>query len=202
MSDLAQEVVGRTLTQSHLAAWNFGMRRFGITDDLPRPRGLLVGEAPGPNTDATLPLFPEPVNSAGARLLKYADVALVDWLGKLVRMNMCDGAWSARRAVAGRARALAYLLDEENYHGGRPLRLLLLGARVARAWGCHGAFGHEQHQYGLNPIPARRAGTTDKTLHVAWIPHPSGKNLLYNSRRNQLRARRAVLWAIGDRAAP
>ncbi len=191
MRDLAQEVVGRALTQSHLAAWNFGMRRFGITDDLPAPRGLLVGEAPGPNTDPFLPLFPEPSQSAGGRLLKYAGVPTADWLGKLVRMNLCDGTWSARRAVAGRARALAFLLDQRNYHDGTPLRVLLLGARVARAWSCFGAFGSVEMEH-----------RSDASLRVAWIPHPSGKNLLYNSRRNQLRARRAVLWAIGDRPTP
>jgi len=198
MSDLAQDVVATTLRRGHADAWRY----YGLCGKPPAPRGLLVGEAPGPNTNALLPLFPHPSNSAGARLLRYSGVDPADWLGKLVRMNMCDGTWSARRAVAGRARALAFLLDEANYHDGRPLRVLLLGVRVARAWGCSGEFGSDEHQYGLNPIPARRPVASDKTLRVAWIPHPSGRNLLYNSRRNQLRARRAVLWAIGERDAP
>ncbi len=191
MSDLAQESIGRVLTQSYLAAWNFGMRRFGITDDLPRPRGLLIGEAPGPNTDPFLPLFPEPRNSAGGRLLKYAEVPTSDWIGKLMKMNLCDGSWSVRRAVAGRARAIAFLLNKRNYHDGRPLRVLLIGARVARAWSCYGPFGYEEH--GM---------VSCTSLLIAWIPYPSGKNRLYNSRRNQLRARRAVLWAMGDRNDP
>lgn len=191
MSDLAQEVVSAALAQSHLAAWNYGIRRFGIRDDLPSPRGLLIGEAPGPNTDPLLPLFPEPSNSTGARLLKYADVPAAAWLGKLVRMNLCDGTWSARRALAGRARALAFLFDTRNYHDGKPLRVLLLGDRVQREWSCYGPFGYNEMMYFRGP-----------TLRVAWIPHPSGKNLLYNSRRNQLRARRAVLWAMGERARP
>jgi hypothetical protein len=198
VTDLAQEVVGRAIAQSHLAAWNVGMRRFGITDDIPRPRGLLVGEAPGPNTDALLPLFPDPVNSAGARLLRYAGVAAADWLGKLVRVNLCEGTWSERRAVAGRARVLAYLLDARNYWRGRPLRVLLLGARVARAWSCYGPFGHVQIDYYLGKP---RLGDHVE-IDVAWIPYPSGRNLAYNERRNQLRARRAVLWAMGDRDHP
>lgn len=193
MLDLAQEVVGRTMMQSHLAAWNLAARRFGISDDLPRPRGLLVGEAPGPNTDALLPLFPVP-NSAGGRLLKYAGVPAAHFLGKLVRMNLCDGTWSARRAVAGRARAIAFLLDRTNFYKGEPLRVLLLGARVARAWSCYGPFGHVEMLHTTS--------TRTTPIQVAWIPHPSGRNLLYNSRRNQLRARRAVLWAIGERDIP
>lgn len=187
MSNLAQKIVGHALDHGHAAAW----KTYGLFGKPPRPRGLLIGEAPGPNTNALLPLFPHPSNSAGGRLLKYTGVDPADWLGKLVRMNMCDGTWSTRRAVAGRARALAYLLDEDNYHDGLPLRVLLLGVRVAGAWGLAGAFGY------VEMILER-----DRSLHVAWIPHPSGKNLLYNSRRNQLRARRAVLWAIGERAAP
>ncbi len=193
MADLAQSVVGMSVDRSHAAAW----KHYGLFGKPPRPRGLLIGEAPGPNTNALLPLFPHPSNSTGARLLRYAGVGAADWLGKLARMNLCDGTWSARRAVAGRARALAYLFDEANFHDGEPLRVLLLGERVARAWSCHGRFGYEVHRYD-----ARATGRADFELRVAWIPHPSGKNLLYNLRRNQLRAKRAVLWAIGERTTP
>lgn len=187
MNDLAQEVVGSTLMRGHTNAWT----QYGLAGRPPAPRGLVIGEAPGPNTNALLPLFPAPSNSAGARLLRYADVDPADWLGKLVRMNLCDGTWSARRAVAGRARALAFLFDKANYYNGAPLRVLLLGDRVRRAWSCYGAFGYVRMEYYGGP-----------TLHVAWIPHPSGRNRLYNVRRNQLRARRAVLWALGERETP
>lgn len=191
MSDLAQDVVAMTLRRGHADAWRF----YGLCGKPPAPRGLLVGEAPGPNTNALLPLFPQPSNSAGARLLRYSGVDPADWLGKLVRMNMCDGTWSIRRAVAGRARALAFLLDKRNHYDGLPLRVLLLGVRVARAWSCYGAFGHVEMIHYFNP-------SLSIPIQVAWIPHPSGRNLAYNSRRNQLRARRAVLWAIGERDAP
>lgn len=179
------------LARSHAAAWRLGRSHFDYSGDLPKPSGLLIGEAPGPNTNARLPLFPEPTNSAAARLLRYAGIEPVEWMGKLVRMNMCDGPWSESRARAGRTRAVAYLLDEENFVNGKPLRVLLLGQRVSRVWACHGPFGYEIHQY------------SEKTnVHVAWIPHPSGRNLLYNDKKNQLRARNAVLWAIGERAKP
>ena len=192
MSDLAQRA-GYDVERSQVAAWRRGRALFGFSGSIPRPRGLLIGEAPGPNTDARLPLFPAPSNSAGSRLLRYTGVDPAAWLGGLARMNLCDGPWSTRRAVAGRVRALAYLLDEVNYHDGEPLRVLLLGPRVARTWACHGSFGYEVH--------AHDCGAT-VNLHIAWIPHPSGRNLLYNDRRNQLRARRAVLWALGERDAP
>ena len=189
---------------SHVGAWRRGRALFGFPRGTcpPDVRGMLVGEAPGPNTDPRLPLFPAPGNSAGARLLRYAGIDPVDWFGKLLRVNLCDGPWSLRRATVGRARVLSYLLDEANFYDGAPLRVLLLGTRVASAWGCRGSFGYEEHQYGLNPIATFRMVPSDKTLHVAWIPHPSGRNLLYNVRRNQSRAKRSVLWAIGERDTP
>ena len=148
---------------------------------------MLIGEAPGSNTNPKLPLFPEPSGSAAARLLRYADIEASEWMGKLVRVNMCDEHWSDRRATAGRVRATTWLLDEANWYDGKPLRVLLLGNKVARAWACYGPFG--QTEFLFEP----------RSIHIAWIPHPSGRNLIYNERRNQLRARRAVLWATGER---
>lgn len=188
MTDLAQE---------HAAAWRY----YHLIGMPPKPRGLLVWEASGLNAESHPSLFLEPSSSA-SRLLKYSGVDSTNWLGKLVQMNLCDGAWSARRALAGRARALAFLFDEVNFYDGVPLRVLLIGTRAASAWGCRGSFGYEEHQYGLNPIATSRVVPSDKTLHVAWIPHPSGRDSFYKSRRNQLRARRAVLWAIGERDTP
>lgn len=198
MSDLVQRAnPWYDVERSQVAAWRRGRVLFSFSGPPPSPCGLLVGEAPGPNTDVRLPLFPAPNNSAGGRLLKYAGVDPAEWLGKLVRMNLCDGPWSSRRAVAGRARALAYLFDEANYHDGQPLRVLLLGRRVAQEWSCRGPFRHEVHRFG-----GAAPGKPELELRVAWVPHTSGKNLLYNDRRNQLRARRAVLWAIGLRDKP
>jgi len=184
------------IERRHAMAWSRWLTAERLLGPPPRPRGLIVGEAPGPNTDARFPLFPHPSNSAGARLLKYSGVEPTTWLGKLVRVNLCDGAWSARRAAAGRARVLAYLLDDANFYDGEPLRVLLLGARVARTWSCYGSFGYvEEHLY-------QGGGVNDRVIRMAWIPHPSGRCRLYNDRRNQLRARRAVLWALGERSAP
>lgn len=188
-----------TIWLEHVAAWRRARALFRCPDRPPRARGLLVGEAPGVATDPAMPLFPHPPASAGGRLLRWSGADPADWLGKLVRVNMCDGRWSERRATAGRARALAFLLDRNNFHDGRPLRVLLIGARVARAWACHGQFGYVTEHYGHDPRQVDRPG---ETIHVAWIPHPSGRNTIYNDRRNQLRARDAVLWAMGDRRYP
>lgn len=184
-----------TIEKSHRVAWQYGKGKFSLSGDPPRPRGMLVGECPGPNTDARLPLFPDPPGSSAARLMRYARVTPAAWLGKLVRVNMCDGRWSKRRAVAGRARILEYLFDPANIVDGDPLRVLLLGVKVARAWGCHGQFGYNANMYStVDGSPAN--------LRVAWIPHPSGRNLAYNDQDNQLCAAHAVLWAMGERGMP
>jgi hypothetical protein len=179
------------LARSHAAAWRLGRSHFDYTGDPPRPRGMLIGEAPGPNTNVKLPLFPEPNSSAAGRLLRYASIEPSEWMGKLMRMNLCYEQWSDRRALGGVVQALTYLLDEANWTENAPLRVLLLGRRVADAWNCGVAqFGFERRQHG------------DVVLQLAWIPHPSGRCILYNSRVNQLRARRAVLWATGERLRP
>lgn len=176
------------ITHAHVVAWRLGRKHFGYQGDVPRPVGMLIGEAPGPHTDARLPLFPLPNASAAGRLLKYSDVEPIDYIGKLVRMNLCVEEWSERGAIAGVARALEFLLNPKNYHRGRPLRVLLLGRRVADAWNCGKAqFGYE----------ARRSAYGFPGIQLVWIPHPSGRNLAYNDRRNQLRARRAVQWVLG-----
>lgn len=181
------------VTHSHLVAWRLGRKHFGYQGDVPRPVGMLIGEAPGPHTDARLPLFPLPNASAAGRLLKYAGTDPADYIGKLVRMNLCAEEWSERGATAGVVRALEFLLNPGNYHRERPLRVLLLGRRVADAWHCGKA------QFGFE-IRCPTGGYPN--LYVAWIPHPSGRNLVYNDRRNQLRARRAVLWALGEGRRP
>lgn len=182
------------LAHSHAAAWRFGRSHFNYAGELPQPRGLLIGEAPGPNTNAKLPLFPMPNNSAAGRLLRYADIEPVEYIGRLVRMNLCDDEWSGRGAVAGVVRAISYLLDEANFFDGKPLRVLLLGRRVAEAWNCGPEpFGYQIRHYTGGGVP---------NVYVAWIPHPSGRCHLYNERKNQLRARRAVQWALGERPRP
>lgn len=188
----------KEINKRHLAAWNVGKKIFGYTGDLPKPRGLLIGEAPGPNTNAKLPLFPSPAGSAAGRLLSYANIHAMEWMGKLVRVNQCgDEQWSSRAACAGRVAATSFFLDPKNFHDGKPLRVLLLGADVARAWSCYGPFGK------VTWIFSDKGDMTDAVrVEVAWIPHPSGRNLIYNERKNQLRAGRAVRWAIGERDQP
>ena len=188
----------KEINKRHLTAWNVGKKIFGYDGDLPKARGLLIGEAPGPNTKAKMPLFPNPVGSAAGRLLSYSGISPKEWMGKLVRTNQCgDDQWSSRAACAGRVALTSYILDPKNFHEGKPLRVLLLGARVARAWACHGPFGSVTWVF---PDDGRLENS--ERVEVAWIPHPSGRNLLYNDRKNQLKAGRAVQWAIGERDKP
>ena len=108
------------------------------------------------------------------RLLLVGDAAC--FFDPIFSSGVYMSMWSARRALAGFMHTLGYLLDETNFVDGHPLRVLLLGAKVARAWGKHGAFGHSMNHYAEAP---------GVTLQVAWVPHPSGRNLIYNDRMLQ-----------------
>jgi hypothetical protein len=177
--------------ERHINAWVRGMelRMFdpGVGLNLPVVRGLLIGEAPGPHTDGAVPLFPHAPGCAASRLMTYADLKPSDWLGRLRRANLCEENWSRSEANAGVVKALEWLHDRANLFEGSPLRVLLLGRRVADAWRVG------KQSFGF---------TKRERLRIAWIPHPSGRCLAYNDRKNQLKARRAVLWAAGMRMTP
>jgi hypothetical protein len=181
--------------ERHVDAWKRGMelRMFepGIGLNLPAVRGLLIGEAPGPHTDGSIPLFPHARGCAASRLMAYAGLKPSDWLGRLRRVNLCEEIWSKSEANAGVIEAIEWLGTNSNLFDGQPLRVLLLGRRVADAW-----------RVGEQPFGFTKRTVNRVRLRIAWIPHPSGRCLAYNDRKNQLRARRAVLWAIGQRAAP
>ena len=146
------------------------------------PVGLLVGEAPGPLPyGRRLPLFPT-ATSAGGRLMSYAEVTAEEWFGRLRRTNLCPGGW-ARETAEVRAKELRlWCLQQEVLP-----RVLLLGVGVRDAWGIRSTatFGYTE-----------RGG-----LEVAWVPHPSAR-LIYRHTNNRLKARRAVLWAMGGRSQP
>jgi hypothetical protein len=181
--------------ERHVEAWKRGMelRMFepGIGLNLPAVRGLLIGEAPGPNTDGTIPLFPHQPGCAASRLMGYAGLKPSDWLGRLRRVNLCEESWSQGEANAGVIKAIEWLTADPNLLDGQPLRVLLLGRRVADAW-----------QVGAQPFGFTKRTVNRTRIRIAWIPHPSGRCLAYNDRKNQLRARRAVLWAAGMRTTP
>ncbi len=146
------------------------------------PVGAIIGEAPGPNTSPKLPMFPLPSRSAGGRLLGYAGIPVEDYLGRLARRNLFAelGPWSTRTA---RLQAFQIFWWLRNMATGIR-RVLLLGGRVGAAFGLAEFW---------RPLKLER------DLVLVAIPHPSGKNRVYNDPDVCRRAGSEVRWAAGMR---
>lgn len=139
-------------------------------------RPLLVGEAPGPNTRADCPLFPIPGTSAGGRLCRMSGLRRADYV-RLMRLNLLPtypGKKWPREEAADAAR---------NVCGGGLLlgrNTLLVGARVKDA------FSEVISVLRMaEPCEPLRGGWNARGGLVAWIPHPSGRNLWYKSQGNR-----------------
>lgn len=129
---------------------------------------LLLGEDNPLSADPRYALFYEPSGSAGHRLqsrilgVRAGRTYLSMW-----RSNLCAGEWQMRRAVR---RASSLFLDD----GETPWRLVVaLGQRVSGA--LDRALGTR-----LVPFcePMEVPGTSSR---VIAIPHPSGRNLVWNN---------------------
>lgn len=165
--------------EMRLAATKLGVDLSAIAGP---PVGAIVGEAPGPNTSPDLPMFPLPSRSAGGRLLGYARISPADYLGRLARRNLFPelADWSVP-AARGRSFELLWWLRNMR---PRIRRVLLLGGRVAAA------FGVEEFW---------RPRRLHRDLTLVAIPHPSGRNRLYNDPEICRRAGAEVRWAAGMR---
>jgi hypothetical protein len=150
------------------------------------PVGMLVGEAPGPNTSGRLPLFPWPASSAAGRLLKLSGLKPGDFLGRFFRRNLFDIYTDTWHAPMARERA-EQILEEIAAVGS--LRVLLLGTRVAAAFGLDSLWSRRTVER-LVPLSNEQV-----LIELASIPHPSGRNQVYNDAKARAAAQTAVLWA-------
>lgn len=150
------------------------------------PTGLLVGEMPGASSSSALPLFPYPKNSAGGRLLSWSRITPGQYLGRLLRCNLF---------VTPRPdwdEILAHELANDIMRAATPeLRIVLLGKRVAEAFEVYRVFEMQKR-------------TRDDGQHyfICAIPHPSGRNLVYNEPVARVGAAAAIQWASDSIAPP
>lgn len=166
-----------------LAAIHCGLK----VDDVVGPvTGLIVGEAPGPS--GSIPLFPWPPQSAGARLRKMSGMPVGAYLGRVRRVNLSlnPHGWNATEATLEAFRIRELLAADlawrrSSTSDAEPLRVLLLGERVSAAFRVREPF-----------VQTEQADHT----YVA-IPHPSGRNRLYNDEKTRTAAGVAVRWCAG-----
>lgn len=151
-------------------------------------RPLLIGQAPGPNTEPSLPLYPVPKTSAGGRLAAIMGLKRTQYLRHFDRVNLLyqfpgrhkrDDKFPVGLARAA-AQAMLPLL------GGR--RVVLVGRNVSTAFGL-GQLPY--HVWDEVYCGARQfgPGRADSTVRIACVPHPSGRCRWYNSEENRLEAR-------------
>lgn len=135
-------------------------------------RVLLVGEDNPHGSDPRFALYDEPPNSAGGRLRRVVlGLPRRVYLGQSIgRANLCTGRWSVREARA-RAATLA------NEAAIMDAAIVMLGWKVADAFGA------------LHVQPFTRVE------RFVAIPHPSGRNRVWNDQDAVPRVR-ALLAAV------
>ena len=127
-------------------------------------RIVLVGEANPYGSDPTMALYPMPENSAGQRLCcNILGMWRRVYLQTFERVNLCPSVWSIREARTNAAKLLM--------GGGK---FMLFGSKV-----CSG--------FGVPFIPF-----TIKDDVLLRLPHPSGRNLIWNDETAIPRVRRIV----------
>lgn len=160
------------------------MRQMWICEDpepevVPRaprgPRTWLVGEHNPFGPDQEYALYPHPPGCSGARLCRFLGLTEDEYLDRFERRNLVVTArWSARAANEAAAVLRGELVEGD--------RLVLLGARVARAFG---------YDFELLKIHRRPAGMLNQVggilaklpgHSVLVAPHPSGLSRAWNDR--------------------
>jgi hypothetical protein len=118
-------------------------------------RPLLVGEANPYGSDPAFALYPSPPGCSGERLCRLVmGLDPDDYLEQFDRMNLCAGKW---RTIDARVAATSLVLQANRE--GRTL--VLLGTKVAKAFGC----------FGVKPFTFFRAPAGALLVR---LPHPSG----------------------------
>jgi hypothetical protein len=155
-----------------------------------QPLALLIGEAPGPKSDPSCPLFPFPPRSSGARLLELAGYAQdpLAYLSYFARADVVAefplGTWPRAEAVRRMTALVAWAAG---------LPIIMLGARAANALGLvsantvipPGCVRAEHYRWmdatrfvTLSPLSAIAVAPSQAAQPVIWLPHPSGRNRL------------------------
>lgn len=117
-----------------------------------------------------------PETASGRRLCLVLRVSPDEYLEEYGRMNLCGLEWDAADA----RRAAGLVLLNAAYRTGSS-DLVLFGRRVADSFGW--VMG-----VGLDLLAAYHCGF----VHIAVLPHPSGRCRLWSDRRTVRRARRVL----------
>ncbi len=139
-----------------------------MTAPTPSPRVWLIGEQNPYGSDPKYALYPLPPRAAGGRLARALNLDDRSYLRAFERRNLLsDPKWS----VPGARAAADVLLREHPPHD----RLVLLGARVAAAFGLF----FRDHICEVAALPVGTCPPQERTVLV--LPHPSGLSREWNA---------------------
>lgn len=142
-------------------------------------RPLLVGEDNPYGRDQRYALYPSPDYSAGGRLcFQIMGLSLKEYIGRFDRVNLCSEKWTIREARDKAVEVLKERLDQERIDGPMAI-FVLLGTKVCNAFGIP-----------FNPFTIQSYG------RFVILPHPSGRNRLWNN-PTSFETARAVLRQSG-----
>jgi hypothetical protein len=151
------------------------------------PRPWIIGEQNPYGADPRFALYPLPPQASGGRLCRMLELTEEEYLAAFERRNLLTSAqWSA---PAARAAANALLQGHPDAD-----RLVLLGARVAAAFG----LAFREGLYEVRELPS--PGAEGPVRRALVLPHPSGLSREWNDRAAPSRVRAAVadLLAAGE----
>lgn len=127
---------------------------------------LLVGEDNPYGSDPRFALYPSPDGCSGHRLMKILGLPVAQYVD-LERVNLCDsGAWSMK-AARKRAKDIATELTEAR-------TIVMCGRKVADA------FGYELPFFSHSKSCDYASLGVGRHTFVS-IPHPSGRNTIWNA---------------------
>jgi len=136
---------------------------------------LLVGEDNPYGSDPRYALYPKPEYSAGGRLCELImKMSVKQYIGTFDRVNLCSGKWSMPEA-----RAKAKELWETR---GLDQNYVLLGSKVCKAF-----------DMTFTPFEILwRDGASVGGGAIVTLPHPSGRNRMWNEPGSLERAHRTL----------
>jgi len=141
---------------------------------------LIIGQAPGPNTDPLNPLPPLPTQCAGGRLVELAGLTSQQYLEWFDRANLLQFFPGRNMCPDKFPKPMAQIAAEAMKPLLRGRQLILLGRNVAEAFG-YPAQHLAWHEWFEDPF----WGFT-----VAVVPHTSGRSHWYRNLDNREQAKR------------
>jgi len=142
-----------------------------------RPLVLVVGMLNPYGADPDFALYHLPREASGNRLRQIMGLSDVEY-EKLDKVNLCCGTWSMKEA-----KAAAQRIREEPDSSKWPRNVILLGSKVRDAFGLKTLAFYDY-------VPA--------TPQVILLPHPSGRNLIWNDPFSFVRAREVLRKCIPE----